>query len=208
MKRFVILLCVVAVVGLCVQATSLGSVTVNWSTGDAYAQDVGNNGLFGPNYPGNTVNTDDDKVTLTGQSGSLTLDLMAPQTVAIEALAFEVGQTGYEGTDKSYWLETVFSMTVNMTVNGVTNALTIPMTHHSGWYADDLQANPGNPVAFGDIIVTPLGWASPDTNDGRTSYDTVYAQVEAVPEPTTIIVWNLLGVAAAGYGAWRRRRAD
>jgi hypothetical protein len=26
-----------------------------------------------------------------------------------------------------------------------------------------------------------------------------------VPEPATIIVWGLLGVIAAGYGAWRRR---
>ena len=28
-----------------------------------------------------------------------------------------------------------------------------------------------------------------------------------VPEPATIIVWSLLGLAAAGYGVWRRKRA-
>jgi hypothetical protein len=28
-----------------------------------------------------------------------------------------------------------------------------------------------------------------------------------VPEPTTMIVWGLLGVVAAGFGAWRRKRA-
>jgi hypothetical protein len=27
----------------------------------------------------------------------------------------------------------------------------------------------------------------------------------AIPEPATIVVWGLLGVAAAGYGVWRRR---
>ncbi len=28
-----------------------------------------------------------------------------------------------------------------------------------------------------------------------------------VPEPCTIIVWSVLGLAAAGFGCWRRRRA-
>ncbi len=28
-----------------------------------------------------------------------------------------------------------------------------------------------------------------------------------VPEPTTILVWGMLGVVAVGFGAWRRRRA-
>ena len=26
-----------------------------------------------------------------------------------------------------------------------------------------------------------------------------------IPEPAAIIVWSLLGLAAAGYGVWRRR---
>jgi hypothetical protein len=29
----------------------------------------------------------------------------------------------------------------------------------------------------------------------------------AIPEPATILVWSLLGTAAAGFGMWRRRRA-
>jgi hypothetical protein len=126
-------------------------------------------------------------------------------------LTFTVGQTGYEGTNQNYWLETVFDMSVTMTVNGVPNILSIPMTHYSGWFYDELMVNAGVPVAFGDIIVTPLAWTSPDinygNNPGGNSYDTVYAQVELVPEPTTVLVWCLLGLTAAGYGVWRKRAA-
>jgi hypothetical protein len=32
------------------------------------------------------------------------------------------------------------------------------------------------------------------------------ALTEIIPEPATIVVWGLLGVVAAGYGVWRRRR--
>ena len=31
--------------------------------------------------------------------------------------------------------------------------------------------------------------------------------VPEVPEPATIIVWSLLGLAAAGFGLWRRKQA-
>jgi len=36
-------------------------------------------------------------------------------------------------------------------------------------------------------------------------YDPVSFSLTAVPEPSTIIVWLLLGLAVAGYGIWRRR---
>jgi len=31
-------------------------------------------------------------------------------------------------------------------------------------------------------------------------------EVTPVPEPATVIVWSVLGLAAAGFGAWRRKR--
>jgi len=31
--------------------------------------------------------------------------------------------------------------------------------------------------------------------------------ITVIPEPTTILVWSLLGLAVAGYGVWRRKRA-
>jgi hypothetical protein len=40
---------------------------------------------------------------------------------------------------------------------------------------------------------------------GGAGRDLWYAA--AIPEPATLIVWSLLGLAAVGYGAWRRRRA-
>ena len=44
-----------------------------------------------------------------------------------------------------------------------------------------------------------LGW-----NSVSTTFDDVTA---TVPEPATIIVWSLLGLTAAGFGLWRRKRA-
>jgi hypothetical protein len=38
-----------------------------------------------------------------------------------------------------------------------------------------------------------------------TTFTVTEIGLNTVPEPATIVVWGLLGVIAAGYGAWRRR---
>jgi hypothetical protein len=202
---------------------------VSWSTGGAYIQDVGNNGLFGPQYAagGNGTQTDDDKIWLKTASGSLNLALGVPQTALVNPLVFEVGQTGDEGTDESYDLKTTFSMARDMTVNGVTHSLVSPMTHDSGWFSDTLTVHIGSAVEFDvgayAITVTPLGGGTSPLGAETTLVgyggpldSQVYAEFEAtelgglgasVPEPTGIVA--LLGIGGMGLVglALRRRKA-
>jgi opacity protein-like surface antigen len=185
-------------------SSAMAGTAAGWSTAGAYVQDVGNNGLFGPGYAGNPTQTDDDKVTLSSDSDTLTLTLGTPQTVEINPLTFEVGQTGYEGTDESYSLVTDFSMTENLTVNGITEPLVINMTHDSGWNTDSLQVLGGPSVAFGNIIVTPLAWSAADVNGGGDSFDTVEAQFAVTPEPISMIFFGTGLVAIGGYVSRKR----
>ena len=46
----------------------------------------------------------------------------------------------------------------------------------------------------------------PDTSSGFEASLSLTAEA-AVPEPTTIIVWSVLGLVATGLGLWRRKRA-
>ena len=72
MKRLMMAMVTVAAV-LFAAAGVQADTLVNWTTGDAYVDKVGNNGLFGPEYPWNEVQTNCDKVTLADATGSLTL---------------------------------------------------------------------------------------------------------------------------------------
>jgi hypothetical protein len=55
--------------------------------------------------------------------------------------------------------------------------------------------------------VTGLDYGDADFNDVvLPSSDVSISVGSVVPEPATIVVWGLLGVAAAGYGVWRRQR--
>ena len=54
------------------------------------------------------------------------------------------------------------------------------------------------------------GYSDDLQNTGPDNYEVsgvMELTAAAVPEPTTMIVWGLLGVVAAGYGVWRRKRA-
>jgi hypothetical protein len=97
----------------------------------------------------------------------------------------------------------------------------------SSWvnYGDGVMGSMGNALwgAYGYTSDTPEAEAAlaADLADaenylGNTVFmarldDTVYyltaVHQAAIPEPATLIVWGLLGVVAAGYGVWRRRRA-
>jgi hypothetical protein len=130
---------------------------VTWTTGGAYVEKLGNNGIFG--VPGNPTPTIFDWVRLDGASGSLNLSPGAPQTVLVNPLTFGVGQTGGQ-PGVWYSLPTHFSMARDITVNGITKSLVLvnPMTHVVNWFTDSLLVQGGPPVTFGNIIVTPLGW--------------------------------------------------
>jgi hypothetical protein len=54
------------------------------------------------------------------------------------------------------------------------------------------------------------GYSDDNQNAGPDNYEVsgvMTLTATPIPEPATIVVWGLLGVVAAGYGVWRRRRA-
>jgi hypothetical protein len=104
--------------------------------------------------------------------------------------------------------------------------------HYTGVYS--FLGTPGNPaydvvaaenLAFsgapGFIMLSAgLGWLWPedaghwkytetwtDNMDGVSISASRDFDVKLVPEPATIIVWSLLGMAVVGYRAWQRKRA-
>ena len=82
---------------------------------------------------------------------------------------------------------------------------------NSGWetlLAD--VAGPGEKILF-ISLQTAKAWDGFDGYvDGLSftlSGETVNVNLAAVPEPATILVWSLLGLAAAGFGVWRQKQA-
>jgi hypothetical protein len=215
MKRSMIVMCVVVVACLCFQGISLGSVAVTWNTAGAYMENLGNTTSDGSNIYGQT-DTHCDKVTLGAFSGSLNLDLGVPQIVVVNPLTFEIGWTGDMSENDSKM--NVYTLTRDITVNGITKHLVQTMTHVVTYFYDSLIINAGSPVAFGDITVTPLGWTTgffSDSGGVFTQIDPTWHTISPVsaefslapvPEPATIIIWSLLGGLGMVF-AWRKRKS-
>lgn len=182
-------------------ATVASADLVTWNSAGASIFELGNNHIN--SEPGV------DAVILSASGGSFSLSEGSPVVVAINPLIFTIGQTG-DQPDESYSLTTNFSMTRDLTVNGITQSFSSPLTHIVGWYADSLQAQDGAYLDFGNVRVTPLGWASAFADGGGTydqtspSWHTIqplYAEFRIVPAPASLGVLSLLGLGAA-----RRRR--
>jgi hypothetical protein len=179
--------------------------------------------LDGYGYPGDAVGL----VTYTD-----TLNL-TPGTYyqKINTLSWDVNYT-YNGTDdlwtndtdlprSTYWPELQFTITAirSMSFDGGPAASISQLgSLRTNWDNDFLGMSEGLTTTFYvpgyQIDVTPLGlsetevliWdgsppCSQPSRDVMARFD-----VTAIPEPATILVWGLLGVVAAGYGVWRRRR--
>ena len=113
---------------------------VVWSSGGVTIKKLGNDGF--PDF-------DWDIVSLQGSVGSF--DLNGSFTDVINGLTFEAGPS-------SYGFPTVaFFITRELTVNGITLSITNPAFLAIG-YSDTLWVYDGQPVNFGGINVTPLGW--------------------------------------------------
>ena len=66
----------------------------------------------------------------------------------------------------------------------------------------------GSPITFGyyAFSITP-GATGPDTfGYAEWGIDNFAVNVNTIPEPTTLIVWSLLGASGVGIGWWRRRK--
>jgi hypothetical protein len=175
--------------------------TVNWATGTAYMENLGNTTSDGRNEYGQT-DTKCDKVTLGASLGSLDLVLGTPQIVVVNPLSFEVGWTGDMGVLEVK--NNVYYLTRDLTINGITKSLVNPITHVVTYYQDSLLVEEGAPVAFGNILVTPLGWTTGFFTDSADIYtqtspswhtiSPVSAKFELVPEPATMALLALGGL--------------
>jgi hypothetical protein len=204
MKNLV-MICVVA--GLVLAGAAQANIAT-WSTGSAFVKNMGNTTSDGRNEFGQT-NTECDKVTLDIASGTLDLVAGTPVVVLVNPLSFQIGWTG-DMTEEETKLN-VYTLTRDLTVNGVTKSLVQTMTHGVTYYRDSLIVNDGAAVIFGDIKVTPLAWTTgfftdegglyTQTSPSWHTISAVYAQFEVVPEPMT------LGLLAFGGLMLRRRMA-
>jgi formylglycine-generating enzyme len=187
---------------------------VDWATGTAYMENLGNTTSDGRNEY-NQTDTQCDKIWLYAGSGSLNLVPGVPQIVLVNPLTFEVGWTGDMTEDETKTNN--YNITRDITINGVTKSLVSPITHIVTYYQDSLLFNAGAPVAFGDIIVTPLGWNTDFFTDSAGTYSQtvpnwhtispVYAEFLLIEAPATITIETVtVGNAdntadATGYGA-------
>ena len=205
--RKLVLMIVAGTVAMMLATPGVQATTVNWSTGSAYMEDLGNTyhtgfSIFPPlSDRWNQGDNQFDKVTLGTASGSLNLVFGTPQVVVVNPLTFEAGWTGDMLQEDTKTNE--YFLTRDITVNGITKSLVNPITHGVTWAKDTLLVRAGAPVLFGDILVTPLGWTSPLDNGGGLKNGDVTAQFEVVPEPLTLLA---LGSALAGLVGYIRRR--
>jgi hypothetical protein len=148
-----------------------------------------------------------DTLTLNpGSIPSLTLPFNVPVTANTQTLSFFIGDS--DGTNQLF----PFTLTENVTINGVTHTITQPGQLLITPAADTLTLFPGPTTAFdlggsGEAFFTPLG-AGPVTSSAIGQTLTVQLQgtflaVAAVPEPSSI---TLLGLGAAALASWRRWR--
>ena len=187
MKKF-LTICAIVTMILAVTGPAQAGFTVNWATGGATKNYIGWDGTYSGDY---------DIVTLSASSGGpLTLEYGTPQVVEINPLTFDVGLNSAGASTN------LFTMTQDITVNGVTKSLSSDMRVDI-WYSDTLYVYDSDPVTFGNIIVTPLGWATGLVNGGGpNSTRSLSARFEVVPAPGAI----LLGSIGIGLVGWLRRR--
>jgi hypothetical protein len=82
---------------------------------------------------------------------------------------------------------------------GVLSDLSLPSTLHLEDWVDTHTFH----LYFGDGVTFPGG--SVTTGSVQGTIDTL-AYISPVPEPTTLIIWSLLGAIAITVGRWRRRQ--
>jgi hypothetical protein len=131
-----------------------------------------------------------------------------------------VGEVGFGDTGRFYWTDgssvpwpdTGVSYTANTWYD--IKIVSDNTTQTWAFYVNDAA---GNNLVTRSGLTYEIDFAAGDyprricsatgTESGAWYWDDVSLTAEAIPEPATIIVWSLLGLAGAGLGRWRRKRA-
>ncbi len=140
--------------------------------------------------------------------GELPIGIWEYRTPQDQLYAPDSGESWVQWT-LSYWndeyFQTIFAG--DIAVIGTDTYLRVQPTAGFRSFLWDGLANEVE-IFDGDTVACEvLGYYSPvecSVLAGGTATGTL--QAELVPEPATIFVWGLLGLVAAGYGVWRRRR--
>jgi hypothetical protein len=169
-------------------------------------------------YPGDTVGSNPFNGTLDLTPGA--------QVLPIGTLTWTINYT-YGGTATAWdypadWSAVTFTVNANTNLSfggGPAGNIAQSGVLDVEWDDDYLTLNAGTPSTFFvpgyEIVVTPQAIAT--TRGSNFSGSNPWVQptqvvdatfdVTPVPEPTTLIVWSLLGGVGIAVGRWRRKRA-
>ena len=190
MKRSLLFCFLVLVVAI---VPALADVTFTWQTATITIEKMGNNGY----------NSSFDYLTLNGLSGSMTLSPGSSQTTTVSNGEFFVGPSCGGCSGDNTWTGTVSR---NLTVGGVTQAVVNPWTLITGDVYDRLAIHDGAPVVFNvsghSVTVTPFG-AAFAPNDGSVAGLANLDANFAVPDGGMTLA--LLGGALMGLTVLRRK---
>ena len=154
-----------------------------------------------------------DVLTLNGGSiPSLTLPFGVPVTTNTQTVSFLEGDSG--ATDQLF----PFTFTENVTIGGVTHTITQSGELLISPPGDTFTLFPGTTTAFnlgalGTVLFTPLsagpifqpftGNGIPETIQLQGTF--VAAPPPTVPEPSSLALLSLGGLALAGWRRWKKR---
>jgi hypothetical protein len=186
-------------------------ISVDYSAGEYLATQLANDG-----YPSNN-----DILSLSGSSGKLDLSVGGAVTARLAVFDFTSGYSSYEVVTQFF--NTGQTNPWTLTLDGVTQTLSIPYSVTSGYTTDTLIMNDGPilsfPVSGSNEMVTvqALGFTSNallNTTEGvlfgRFTVEPAARNDTSLPtpEPSTLVLCGTAGSAGALVVAWRRRRLD
>jgi hypothetical protein len=125
-------------------------------------------------------------------------------------LTVEDGDTDVDEFDQNDWTLGLDGVDTGLVLNGFTNDLTVTkeFTLIPVPTQDQILANL---KADGQLVATIIDRDHPNNNWVSLCYDTHYATLtlegSSAPEPSTMVIWSLLGTSVAGLAWWRRRKA-
>lgn len=137
-------------------------------------------------------------------NSSLTLDARRITSAWVESVTWSTAPTFSGSVESSVttsvngWYQWDLSSLVQEWVDGSALNYGVGVYDHGSSYFQRF-------VSSNNVEATEPNWALPPRDPLLRPYLKVeYTSV--IPEPTTLIIWSLLGTLAIGLGGWRRRR--